>query len=788
MNRSPKSLSNLPAADAGEAAPARKPARRGLGTWLALAFSLLSIFLTVLMVEVVDVAATGQVETSIGHGLRELALQTADKLDRGMFERYREVKLLAQRRDLGPAGGSLAQRRAVLDSIQQSYGYYDWIGMADVDGRVQVAGRGLLEGADVSQRPWFRNALKGINVGDVHEAVLLAKLLPAPGNEPLRFVDVAFPYQDGAGKTLGVLGVHLSWQWARSVERSVIAQVAARGKVEALIVGSNGDVLLGPASLQGKKLDLPSLRAAQRQDAGYLVERWPDGASYLVGFSRSRGFDAYPGLGWTVLVRQAEADAYAPARALRQRALWSGIGLALLFSLVGVVLARYITRPLGRLVKEAERIRGGENRQLASGAGSYVEVETLSATLNALLTDLRQRRHELRGVNATLEARVEARTAELERALVAVQASEQRIGAIVEAAQDAFIGVDMRGLVTDWNSAAERMFGWKRSEVLGWPMSELIVPERFRPSTYKAIDMVRTTGHSPLLERRVERIVINRQGVEFPIEMTAGLATGLDGSFFAVFLHDISERRKVDRLKSEFVATVSHELRTPLTSIRASLSMLADGIAGTLPPDVAGLVEIAHQSCERLVRLVNDVLDIQKIEAGSMQFERRPQPLLPVAEHAIDAMQAYAAQMGVRLALDCEDGARALSAAIDHDRLVQVLTNLLSNAIKFSHRGATVTLALCRHEGAARLSVRDQGPGIPEAFQPRVFQRFAQADGADTRQKGGTGLGLSITRSLVEEHGGQISFETRQGAGTVFRVDLPLAEQETPPASTETGR
>ena len=537
MDRSPNPpFAPQPAPFADGANAPRRAGRRGLGTWLALAFSLLSIVLTVLLVEVVDVAATGQVKASIGHGLRELALQTADKLDRGMYERYREVRLLAQRRDLHPGGGKLEERRAVLDSIGQSYGYYDWIGMAGLDGRVQVAANALLEGADVSQRPWFRNALKGINVGDVHEAVLLAKLLPSHDGEPRRFVDVAFPYKDAAGKTLGVLGVHLSWQWARSVERSVIAPLAARGKVEALIVGNDGKVLLGPASLQGKKLDLPSLRAAQRQDAGTLVERWPDGTDYLVGFSRSRGFEAYPGMGWTVLVRQAEREAYAPARLLRQRALWSGVALALVFSLVGLVLARHITRPLGRLAKEAERIRGGENVQLASNAGSYVEVDTLSATLDALLTDLRRRRHELAGANATLEARVEARTRELERALAAVQASEQRIGAIVEAAQDAFVGVDMRGLVTDWNSAAERMFGWKRAEVLGWPMPELIVPERFRPSTWKAIETVRNSGYSPLLERRALRIVIDRQGVEFPIEMTAGLATGVEGNFFAVFL------------------------------------------------------------------------------------------------------------------------------------------------------------------------------------------------------------------------------------------------------------
>jgi PAS domain S-box-containing protein len=772
MDRSPTSL---PAPPGDAASGARKPARRGLGTWLALAFSLLSVFLTVLMVEVVDVAATRQIEASIGYGLRDLAVQAADKLDRGMYTRYREVKLLAQRRDLAPGSNGLAERREVLDSIRDSYEYYDWIGMAGIDGRVQVAAGGLLEGADVSQRPWFRNAQKGVYVGDVHEAVLLAKLLPREDGEPRRFVDVAFPYKDAQGRTLGVLGAHLSWQWARSIERSVIAPLAARGKVDALIVGSDGSVLLGPADLQGKKLDLASLRATRRQDAGYLVERWPDGRSYLVGFSRSRGFEDYPGLGWTVLVRQAEQEAYAPAEALRRRALLSGLALAALFSIVGVVLARYITRPLGRLVSEAERIRGGENVQLASGAGSYVEVETLSATLNALLSDLRQRRHELSGVNATLEARVEERTRELERALAAVRASEQRIGAIVEAAQDAFVGVDMRGLVTDWNSAAERMFGWKRSEVLGWPMAELVVPERFRPSIHKAIEMVRATGYSPLLERRVERLVIDRQGIEFPIEMTAGLVTGGEGSFFAVFLHDISERRKIDQLKREFVATVSHELRTPLTSISASLSLLADGSAGDLPRDVAGLVRIANESCERLVRLVNDVLDIQKIEAGSMHFERHAQALLPVAEHALASMQAYADQMGVALRLECGEAAPGLSAAIDQDRLVQVLTNLLSNAVKFSPRGATVTLALCRHADGARLSVRDQGAGIPQDFQARVFQRFAQADGADTRQKGGTGLGLSICKSLVEEHGGQIGFETEQGAGTVFHVDLPLA-------------
>ena len=176
---------------------------RGLGAWLALAFSTLTVVLTLLLVEVVESASTEQVKSSIGHGLGELAMQTADKLDRGMYERYREVNLMARRRDLVDSATSQEQRRKVLADMQETYWYYEWIGMAGLDGQVLVEARGLLEGANVAQRPWFRDALKGVYVGDVHEAVLLAKLLPAPEGEPRRFVDVAFPYMDTQGRPSG---------------------------------------------------------------------------------------------------------------------------------------------------------------------------------------------------------------------------------------------------------------------------------------------------------------------------------------------------------------------------------------------------------------------------------------------------------------------------------------------------------------------------------------------------------------------------------------------------------
>jgi PAS domain S-box-containing protein len=748
---------------------------RRLGAWLALAFTLLSVVLTVLLVNVIEHRNTEQVKTSIGYGLTELALQTSDKLERGMYERYREVRLIAQRRGLR-SDSPLARRRETLDQMQDSYGYYSWIGVAGLDGKVQVAAKGLLEGADVSKRPWFQDALRGKHAGDVHEALLLAKVLPQQ-EEPWRFVDVAFPVPDDAGRPQGVLGVHLSWQWARDVERSVIAPIAARRQVEALIVDARGRVLLGPPGWLGRTLDLPSLKAAHAQkDGGYVVEKWADGESWLVGYARGRGYADYPGLGWTVLVRQNADDAYAPVRRLREYGLAAGVLLAGLCSLAGILVARRITRPLDELAWSAHRIREGEPVTINPGRGGYEEVEALSGTLNVLVADLVHRRRELEHLNATLEQRVEQRTVELEQALSTVRASQQRIVNIIETAQDAFISMDLSGQITDWNSAAQALLGWSRQEAVGRPLAELVIPERYRKSALQALRHFRNTGQLSILDRRVERVLARRDGVEITVEMTTGLVGTGDGLFFSVFLHDVSERKEVERMKNEFVSTVSHELRTPLTAISASLSLLADGMAGELPDDAKGLVGVANASSERLVRLIGDVLDIQKMEAGQMDYQRVLQPVAPVVEGAVAAMDSFASQAGVRLSFEAGEGAGLLRAEVDRDRLTQVLTNLLSNAIKFSESGAEVLTRLEAQGSRLRIAVIDHGAGIPEAFRERVFQRFAQADGADSRRNGGTGLGLSICRTIVEEHGGRIWFDSVEGEGTSFFVELPLAQ------------
>jgi DNA-binding response OmpR family regulator/two-component sensor histidine kinase len=254
---------------------------------------------------------------------------------------------------------------------------------------------------------------------------------------------------------------------------------------------------------------------------------------------------------------------------------------------------------------------------------------------------------------------------------------------------------------------------------------------------------------------------------------------------YVAAIRDISERKRIDRMKTEFVSTVSHELRTPLTSIAGSLGLLAGGLGGELPPQASRLIKIARRNSERLVRLINDILDIEKIESGRMTFDMKPVPLQALVAGVIEANKSYAEEYGVRAELITD--VTNLTVSTDSDRLVQVVTNLLSNAIKFSPTGGVVRIGIERHGQEARLSVRDEGPGIPEEFKSRIFSKFAQADSSDARQKGGTGLGLSIAKEIVECLSGRLSFQTCLGAGTTFYVDLPLAEtlEDAPAAVVE---
>jgi PAS domain S-box-containing protein len=237
---------------------------------------------------------------------------------------------------------------------------------------------------------------------------------------------------------------------------------------------------------------------------------------------------------------------------------------------------------------------------------------------------------------------------------------------------------------------------------------------------------------------------------------------------------DISAFKKIDRMKDEFISSVSHELRTPMTSIRGSLDLMVNSVTGELPSEAMSLAKIAQGNCERLVRLINDVLDIEKMEAGRMELRLQPIALEALLERSVESMRPFGEQLGVGFRLaSSAPGARVRA---DPDRLAQVMDNLLSNAAKFSPAGGTVHIDLARQGTQLRVSVTDLGPGIPREFQDRVFEKFAQVGTESARHKGGTGLGLSIAKAIVERLGGTIGFSSEPGGETHFHFDLPESD------------
>jgi signal transduction histidine kinase len=243
----------------------------------------------------------------------------------------------------------------------------------------------------------------------------------------------------------------------------------------------------------------------------------------------------------------------------------------------------------------------------------------------------------------------------------------------------------------------------------------------------------------------------------------------------------LAEQRRLEALKDDFVSMVSHELRTPLTSIHGALGLLESKFGAALPEDARRLVDVARRNSQRLARLVDNVLDLQRMQSGALAFDVKELCLQPLLQSAVETNQPYAARLGVRLRLDAVPDVHVVA---DSDRLIQVVTNLVSNAAKCSPAGETVVVSAERTRTHARVRVTDSGPGIPENFRPRVFERFAQADGSTTRRADGSGLGLSISKAIVERLGGTIGFDTCQ-TGTTFYFDVPLAAApaEAPPCN-----
>jgi PAS domain S-box-containing protein len=344
---------------------------------------------------------------------------------------------------------------------------------------------------------------------------------------------------------------------------------------------------------------------------------------------------------------------------------------------------------------------------------------------------------------------------------------ESRYRGLLEAAPDAMVVVNHGGEIVLANLQAEKEFGYGQDELLGQNMKN-IIPEGFAERLLAGGLRSAEDALTLQIAAGIELTGLRKDRSEFPVEI---MLSPLESAEGILVIRDISARKHSERLKDEFVSTVSHELRTPLTSISGSLGLLAGQWASELPKSAARLLAIAHTNSQRLVRLINDILDIEKLESSRVVFNLSQVDLRSLVEHAIEENRGFAESFGVHVRLDVASAGSEVNA--DPDRLAQVVTNLLSNAIKFSPAGGEVLVAVEKDGNVIRVSVCDHGSGIPDDFKPHVFEKFAQADGTTSRQKGGTGLGLSIVKQIVERLGGEVGFGDAPGGGTIFHVELP---------------
>jgi PAS domain S-box-containing protein len=360
------------------------------------------------------------------------------------------------------------------------------------------------------------------------------------------------------------------------------------------------------------------------------------------------------------------------------------------------------------------------------------------------------------------------------RAREALREREERYRGLVETASDLIYTVDRRGLFTYVNPVLVRTTGYSADELLAMRPMQLV--RRDRRAGVRAFYATQVREGTPATYFQFP--IITREGREIWIGQNHTLL--MDGGRLAgaqALARDITRQREVERLKDEFLSIVSHELRTPLTAIRGSLGLLASGKLGALEERGQRMLSIAAQNTDRLVRLINDLLDIEKIESGTATMERRALDAGSLVRDAAEVMGTMASEAGVRIVVEAEPA----PVFADPDRLVQVVTNLVSNAIKYAPRDSTVRLAVQPRDGHAVVRVSDEGRGIPAGRLEAIFERFEQVDSSDARDKGGTGLGLPIARSIVEQHGGRLWAESEWGRGSTFTFTLPLAGISTPP-------
>jgi signal transduction histidine kinase len=451
------------------------------------------------------------------------------------------------------------------------------------------------------------------------------------------------------------------------------------------------------------------------------------------------------------------------------------LGAFTILSIVtGIYLSRKFLKPIHILTKGTEEIaRGNWDYSLIINTGD--EFETLAYHFNVMV-------EHLKGIYESIEQKVKERTEQLaqanqllEGAKEGIALEKERLEAVLNSTKEGIIMCDRQGDLVFANKSCNEMFEIfmpAEGSDLKWNVRELIKrKEVFQSPDRYLKDLEELLAHPEEVRTgQIVKILPALQMIEWfsaPVRKSEGEVLGRIIAF-----RDVTKEKEVERMKDEFVSIVSHELRTPMTAINGSLSLVLDGTVGEINEDQQDLLETAKNNTTRLIRLINDILDISKIESGKITMKSEPVDIYSVLRDSMAGIGGFAEKYGVQVTCASEESIPQVMA--DHDRIIQVVTNLLSNAIKFSPRNGTVHLKAWKDGASLFVSVHDQGIGIPAEYLEKIFEKFQQVDSSAVREKGGTGLGLPICRAIVEEHRGKMWVESDPGRGSTFTFTLPL--------------
>jgi PAS domain S-box-containing protein len=457
----------------------------------------------------------------------------------------------------------------------------------------------------------------------------------------------------------------------------------------------------------------------------------------FLAYDRSEDNENLPGI-QVVMAKPIAEMLFLPTQAARRSVLIGGVA-TFISGLIAGIFAMWVTRPL---------------RQIAESLRRYDWLGPLD------------------GLPVHLKDEVGDVARSFQDVIGRLGRSESRAIAIVESLTDALIVIDPQGTILEFSDVAEQMFQFRREEVMGRNV-KLLMPEPFRANHDDYLARFRNSGKSQVMDRTRFLQANRKNGECFPIELTVSVLGEREHMAYVGIVRDITERRQAEEMKDAFISTVNHELRTPLTSIHASLTLLRHHTDGELDDRSRRLIELAQSGSTRLTHLVNDILDLRRIEAGLIAHHAKALDIRALVADIVDRYEPLAERYQVRFR--CDPVGDPVMVYLDPGRFEQALVNLLSNAAKFSAAGEMVTISVVRTEpNSVRVNVSDNGPGIPDSFREKIFQRFAQSGSEASRVEGSSGLGLAITKSLVEAFRGTISFDTEIGVGTSFYIDLPV--------------